>query len=118
MLWWWDFTVLSSQIGLEDTTKEFQQDLEADLGNGRIVATLAELVPDESMLRPGELVEASNDTSLTELSTNKIAASVGDMSILDAKDHGNLSLELMEKVQSVIAVRRGGRGSVGSIVGT
>src|SRR6478609_1312108 len=96
MLRWWHIAILGSQVCLQNTTKEFKQDLEADLGNGRIVATLAELVTNKGVLSPGKLVEASYNTSFAELGTNEVPASVRDMCILDSENHSNFTLELVE----------------------
>jgi hypothetical protein len=110
--------VLGSQIRLEDPAKEFKQDLEADLGDGWVVTALAEFITDEGMLGPGELVEAGNDTGLAQLGADKVTARIGDVCILDTKDHGNLALEVVEKVQGVVAVFGcSGRG-VGGVIGT
>lgn len=110
--------VLGSQIRLEDTAKELKQDLEADLGDGWVVAALAEFITDEGMLSPGELVEAGNDTSLAQLGADKVTSSIRDVCILDTKDHGNLALEVVEKVQGVVAVFGGSGRGVGGVIGT
>ena len=96
MLRWWHIAILGSQVGLQNTTKEFKQDLKADLGNGRIVATLAEFVTNKGVLSPGKLVEARDNTSFAELGTNEVSASVRDVCILDSENHGNFALELVE----------------------
>lgn len=53
--------VFASEINLQRPSKQLQQHLKTRLGNRRIVAPLAQLVPDERMLRPGELMEAKDD---------------------------------------------------------
>lgn len=90
--------VLGSQIRLEDTTKELKQDLEADLGDGWVVAALAEFITDEGMLGPGELVEAGSHTGLAQLGADKVTPGIRDVCILDTEDQGNLALEVVEKV--------------------
>jgi hypothetical protein len=50
--------LLLPKLGAQDAPKDLEQDLEAGLGDGRVVAALAELVADEGVLGPGELVPA------------------------------------------------------------
>jgi hypothetical protein len=69
------------------------------------------------MLSPGKLIKASYYTSFTKLGTDEITTSIRDVSILNSKDQGNLTLEVVEKIKSMVAVWRCGRGSVGSIIG-
>jgi len=102
-----------SQIRLEHAPKQLQQHLEADLGDGRVVAALAELVADEGVLRPRKLVEAENDARVPELPADQVAPAVGDVRVLDAEDHGHLALDLRQLVDRVIAVRGRLRRRVG-----
>lgn len=97
--------VTRSQVRLEDSPKQLRQHLEAYFGDGRVVAALAELVPDEGVLCPCELVEAEHDTGLAQLLPDQVASSVGDVRVLDAEDHGNFSLDLRESVDRMVAVR-------------
>jgi hypothetical protein len=110
-------SILGAQIRLERATKQLEQNLKADLGNGRIVAALAELVADKGVLGPGELVKAEDGARLAQLQPDQIAARVRDVRVLEPKDHGDLTLEVAELVNGVVAVgRRRGR-RVGALVG-
>ena len=84
--------VLRAKIRLQHTAKQLEQNLEADLGNSRVIAALAELVADEGMLGPGELIEAGNDASIAQLGADKVTPGIGNMSVLDAEDDGDLAL--------------------------
>jgi hypothetical protein len=109
-------SILGTQVRLERAREQLQQHLEADLGDGRVVAALAELVADEGVLRPGKLVEAKDGASVAQLLADQVPARVGHVRVLDAKDHGHLALELGEPVERVVAVgRRLGR-HVGALV--
>ncbi len=55
MLYSLDLPVMLSQVCLENPSELFQKDLKARLGDGWVVAALAQLVADERMLCPGEL---------------------------------------------------------------
>lgn len=98
-------TVLGAKIDLEGAAKQLQQDLEAGLGDGRIVAALAELVADEGVLGPGELVEAEDDAGLAKLGADQVAAGVGHVGVLEPEDQRHLALEVAEEVNGVFAVR-------------
>jgi hypothetical protein len=111
-----DRAILDAQVRLEGTAKELEQNLEADLCDGWVITALAELVADEGVLGPGELVEAGDDAGLAQLSANEVAARVGHVSVFDAEDEGNLSLELAEEVEGVVAVRGRVGGGVGGLV--
>lgn len=105
-------------LGLEHPPEQLEQDLEADLANLGIVAALAQLVADEGMLRPGELVEAGDEAGLAHLGADKVAAFVGDVGVLDAEDHGKLGGgEVGEAVDGVIGGGEGLRGGVAGLVG-
>lgn len=118
-----------TQVRLQHPSKSLQQYLEADLGDGWIVPSLAQLVPDERMLRPRELVEAECHSGFSELGADQITTGVGHVCILDAKDQGYFAvLELLELVDGVrsnetgrgcrVRARSGsGRGGIGTIVG-
>ncbi len=83
-----------TQVRLQDAAEQLQQHLEANLGDGRVVATLALLVADEGVLRPGELVEAEHDTRVPELLADEVAALVRHVGVLDAEYHRYLTLDL------------------------
>ena len=97
-----------SQIRLEDPAEDLEEDLEAGFGDGRVVAPLAELVADEGVLGPGELVPVEGDARGAHLGANQVAPGVGDVGVADAKDHGGLASQVGEEVEGVRAVRRRG----------
>lgn len=116
-----DAAVPGPEVGLEDAAEELEQDLEADLGDGRVVAALAELVADEGVLGPGEFVEAGCHPRLAELGADEVAAGAVDVGVLDAEDHGDLGVvggEAGDEVEGVVAGWGGGRGGgVAGVVG-
>lgn len=65
MLGGWHVTIFGSQVNLECASKELEQNLEANLCDCRVVASLAEFVSDEGVLGPSELVEAGDNTGVT-----------------------------------------------------
>lgn len=116
VLGWGNVAVPGPQVSLEHPAKELEEHLEADLCDGRVVAALGELVADEGVLGPGELVEAGGDAGLAELGADEIATGVGDVGVLDAKDHGDLALEPVEEVEGVVAAGRSSRRGVGGFI--
>lgn len=103
--------VLGAQVDLEGPAEQLEQDLEARLGDGGVVPALAQLVADEGVLGPGELVEVEDHARLPQLGADEVAAGVVDVGVLDAEDHRDLALEPGEEVQGVVAAgRRRGRG--------
>lgn len=108
--------VLGAQVGLERAAKQLEQDLEADLCDGRVVAALAELVADEGVLGPGELVEAEDGAGLAQLEPDQVAPGIGYVRVLETEDHGHLALELAQLVDRVIAARRRRGRRVGALV--
>lgn len=105
------------QLRLQHPPKLLQQHLEADLGDGRVISSLAELVPDKRVLRPGELMEAKDYPGLAKLLANEITTGVGNVGVFDAKDHGDLTSDTGEEVECVVGVRRGSGGGIGAGVG-
>ena len=106
------------QLGPQHPPKQLQQHLEARLGDGGVVAALAQLVADEGVLRPRELVEAEDGARGAQLGADQVAPGVGHVRVLEPEDQGRLAAELGEEVQRVRA-RGGGsvRGGVGRRVG-
>lgn len=107
-----------AEVNLERPAEQLEQDLEAGLGDGWVVAALAQLVADEGVLGPGELVPAEDDAGVAHLAADEVAPGVGDVRVPDAEDHAHLAAEAGEEIQRVRAVR-GGRvgGGVGARVG-
>lgn len=103
--------VVRAQVRLEHAPEELQEDLEARLGDGRVVAALAQLVADEGVLRPRELVEAEDDAGLAELQPDQVPPGVRHVRVLDAEDHGHLALEPGQQIERVGAP--GGRLGAG-----
>jgi hypothetical protein len=110
------FAICRPEICLENPPKQFEKDLKAGFGNGRVVTPLAQLITDEGMLRPGKLVEAKDDSRLTKLLSDEVAAGVGDVRVLDAEDHCHLAPELGEQIDCVVAPRCRVVSGVGSFV--
>lgn len=92
MLWLWRLPHWRPQIRLKHSSEKLQQNLKADLCHGRVIPALAELVPNEGVLRPGELMEAGNDASFAHGLADEVAALGGDVGVLDAEDHGALGV--------------------------
>lgn len=109
--------VPGSKVRLENPAEELKQDLEADLCDGRVVAALAQLVPDEGVLRPGELVKAEDDARVAQLGADEVAPGVGHVGVLDAEDQGHLAAQLLEVVERVRGARGWRGGRVGGLVG-
>lgn len=96
---------LGAKVGFKGSSKQLEQDLEADLGDGRIISALAKLVPDESVLGPGKFIETGDNTGLSQLGTDQIPPGIRDVGVLDAKDHGHLGmLQLGQEIDGVIAI--------------
>ena len=100
------------QLRLEHAPKQLQQHLEADLCHGRVVAAFAQLVADEGVLRPGELVPAEDAAGLAQLAAEEVAPGVGHVGVAHAEDERGLGPEGAEVVERVGAVGRGVRGGV------
>lgn len=107
--------VAGAQVRLEHAPEQLEQDLEADLCDGRVVAALAQLVADEGVLGPGELVKAEDDAGLAQLGPDQVTSGVGHVRVLDAEDHGHLAAaafgqprEPVERVGGVWGGRRAG----------
>lgn len=110
--------IFVAQINLEGPSKQLEQHLKARLGDGGIVTPLGQLIPNEGMLRPGELVKRKHHTGVAEFLPYQITARVVDMGVFDAKDEADFAFELGEAVDGVDRVRGGGvRGGVGCGVG-
>lgn len=110
-------SVPRAEVDLEGAAEQLEQDLEAGLGDGRVVAALAELVADEGVLGPGELVEVEHGARGAQLGADQVPPRVADVRVLDAEDQRHFALELVQLVQRVGAARgRLGRG-VGGLVG-
>lgn len=106
------------QLRLEHPPEQLQQHLEASLGDGRVVAAFAQLVADEGVLRPGELVPAEDAAGLAELGADEVPSRVRDVGVADAEDEGRLAAEEGELVEGVWGVGGGGGGGgVGGGVG-
>jgi hypothetical protein len=101
------------QIRLKHPPKHLQKNLEASLGDRRIIPPFAQLIADESVLRPRKLVEAEDDACVAKLFADEIAAGVGDVGVFDAEDHGHFAFEGGEEVEGVDAIGRSGGGGVG-----
>jgi len=98
----------------EHPPKQLEQDLEARLGDGRVVPPLAELVPDEGVLGPGELVPGEDAAGLAELGADEVPPGVGHVGVADAEDEGGFGSQPGEVVEGVRGRRRRrGRGGVG-----
>ncbi len=98
-----------SQLGLQHAPKHLKQHLETGLADGRVVAALAQLVADEGVLCPGELVETKHHAGLAQLEADEVAAGVGHVGVAQAEDEGRLAADPRELVDRVGAVGRGGR---------
>jgi hypothetical protein len=57
------FALRWTEVAPQGSSKQLQEHLPADSRNGWIVSTFAQLVPNESMLCVGRLVEAEGDSS-------------------------------------------------------
>ena len=106
-----------TEVDLEGTAEQLEQDLEAGLGNGWVVAALAQLVADESVLSPRELMPAEDDAGFAHLGADEVAPGVGHVRVLDAEDHGHLAFEFGEEVDSMVGVGWGGGRGVCCCVG-
>ena len=102
-----------AQVDLERAAKQLEQDLEARLCDCLVVAALAQLVADEGVLRPRELVPAEDDAGGAHLGADQVAAGVGHVRVLDAEDHGHLAPERAQVVDRVLGAGGPGRGGVG-----
>lgn len=97
------------QLRLEHPPEQLEQDLEAGFGDGRVVAPLAQLVADESVLGPGELVPAEDAARGPQRGADQVPPGVGDVGVADAEDEGGFGPEEGEVVERV----RGGSGGGG-----
>ena len=98
--------VTGAQVRLERAAEELDQDLEADLGVSRVVAALAELVADEGVLGPSELVEVEHRARRAQLLPNQVPTLVRHVRVLDSEDHRHLGLDLSQSVDRVVAAHR------------
>lgn len=98
-------SIPGAQVRLERPAEQLRQDFEADLGDGGVVAALGQLVADEGVLRPRELVEAEDGARLAQLVPDQVPPLVRDVRVLEAEDHRHLALDLPQPVERVVAAR-------------
>jgi hypothetical protein len=79
-------TLPFSELRLQHASEKLQENLKACLGDSWVIAALGQLIADEGVLSPGELVPAEAGPGLTELSTDQITARIGDVGVTDTKD--------------------------------
>jgi hypothetical protein len=77
-----------SEITIQRPAKQFQQDLEADACQSRIIAAFAQLVANESVLSPRHLVEAEGRACVVEGLADEVAALGWDVVVSFAEDLG------------------------------
>ena len=80
--------VARAQIRPQRPPKQLQQHLETELGEKRIVAAFAQLVPDEGVLRVRGLVEGETDAVLVQGAADQIPAGGRDVGVFFAEDLG------------------------------
>jgi len=108
--------IMIPQIRLQHPPKQLEQNLKARLCNSRVIPSLAELVADESVLRPCKLVEAEDYAGIAQLLADQVSSCVRHVGVFEAEDQGDFALELGEKVEGVRAGGGRGRGGVGGRV--
>lgn len=92
-----------AEVGPEHAAKDLEQDLEAGPRDGRVVAALAELVADEGVLRPRELVPREDGAGAAQGRPDGVAPGVRDVRIAQAEDEGRFAAEGREEVYGVAA---------------
>lgn len=120
MLHFAPIALLLPKLGAQDAPEDLEQDLEAGLGDARVVTALALLVTDEGVLGPRELVEAEGGSRGAQGGADGVAAGVGDVRVAQAEDEGRLAADFGEAVERVVAAAAGGGdgwGGVGAVVG-
>lgn len=98
--------IMIAQIQLQGAPKQLKQHLKADLGNSRIIPTLAELITDKGIwirilvsifvfgvkrfgqltLRPSDFIETEQDTLIMQRLADEIASLGRDVVIVFAED--------------------------------
>lgn len=101
---------LLSKLRLQDPPEDLKEDFKAGLCHGGVVAALAELVTDERVLSPGELMPAKGGAGSAQGSTDDVAPGVRDVRIPDAEDEGCLTAQVAEAVKRMRRVASGGGG--------
>lgn len=91
-----------SQINLQRTSKQLEQNLKASLGNSRIISALGQLIPNEGMLRPSKLMEAEDDTCIAEFLPNQITTCIVDVGVFDAEDEAYFAFEFGKEIDCVV----------------
>jgi hypothetical protein len=105
--------VVCAQVRLQHPPKDLEQDLETGLGDGGVVAALAQLVTDEGVLRPRELVPAEDGAGLAQLAPDQVPAPVRHVRVEQAEEEGELGGRVLrgrEAREEVERVLRRGRG--------
>lgn len=96
------------QVRLQSPSKQLQQHLKANLGDGRVISSFAQLVPDEGVLSVRKLVEAKERSALAHLLADEVSSFVVNVCVLHAEDEGEFCVaQFGEVVDCVGAVFRG-----------
>lgn len=108
----------SPKVRLQHPPKHLHQHLKTNLGNGRVIPPLAQLIPDKRVLRPRKLVPAKRHPGIAQALADEVPAGRWDVRVLDAEDEGQLGGagwggELREEVEGVGGGGRGRGGGVG-----
>ena len=90
------------EITTERPPKQLQQHLEANASNARVISALTQLIPDERMLSPGNLVEAERSTRIVQRLPDQIAAFWRDVVVTLAEDHDELAVDVLDPLETVV----------------
>jgi hypothetical protein len=102
------YAMMIPQLCLEQPSKDLKQDLKTSLGDGRIIPPFAQLVADEGVLRPCELVPAEGHAGLAQFQSDQVAAPVRHVRVQHSEDERELGgdvgwrLVLPEEVEGVL----------------
>lgn len=88
-----------TEIGAQRAVEQLEQHLEADAGNGGVVAALGQLVADEGMLGPGHLVKVEGDAVVVQRLPDQVTASGRDVGVALAEDLRGGSFKSTLKVE-------------------
>ena len=95
-------TLPRPEITIQRPPKQLQHHLETYSRNARVISPLTQLIPNERMLSPRNLVEAERSTRFMQRLPDEIAAFWRDVIVTLAEDHDELAVDVFDSLETVI----------------
>ena len=95
-------TLPRPEIPIQRPPKQLQQHLETYPRNARIISPLTQLIPNERMLSPRNLVEAECSIRFMQRLPDEITAFWRDMIVTLAEDHDELAVDVFDSLETVV----------------